>query len=201
MKALIWDLDGTLVDSYQVITTVTQKIIAPYVAMTIDDIHQRVIKTSVKDLLEEVAKNHRLSMSNLLETFKSDELFMDVTCYPLIEHVKETLDFLTARGYRHYIYTHRDQTTYAILEHHHLLENFVDIVTSEDGFQRKPDPGALMYLMKKHNLPQTTFYIGDRSLDVLCGQNASIQTIYIGRDKSIKATYNVTSIRDILKLL
>ena len=42
---------------------------------------------------------------------------------------------------------------------------FTEILTSQSGFARKPDPEAAMYLMEKYGLePEKTYYIGDRSL-------------------------------------
>ncbi len=50
-----------------------------------------------------------------------------------------------------------------------------DVVISDDGFKRKPDPEAFNYLIDKHNLNKSeTLSVGDRLFDVQAGKNAEI---------------------------
>ena len=55
---------------------------------------------------------------------------------------------------------------------------FREILTSQSGFARKPDPEGLRYLIEKYGLdPACTFYVGDRRLDMDCAVNAGITGI------------------------
>ena len=55
---------------------------------------------------------------------------------------------------------------------------FDEVVTGTDGFARKPDPSALLYLIRKHGLDKRrTYYIGDRALDMACAERAGIPGI------------------------
>ena len=67
---------------------------------------------------------------------------------------------------------------------------FEEIITGADGFERKPSPEALQYLMAKHNLSQAdTVYVGDRTLDVECAQNAGISSIlYLPKGSVVEPT-------------
>ena len=82
------------------------------------------------------------------------------------------------QGARHFVYTHRGKTTDAVLNNLGLSECFTEVVTSQNGFARKPAPDALLYLMDKYRLdPKSTFYVGDRTIDMDCARNAGVRGI------------------------
>jgi len=198
MKTLIWDLDGTLVDSYERITSVTKEVFAPYKDFSIEEIHNRVIKTSVVDFFMIESENLDLNVEDLFTHYQSLTSKIEPRDYKLMEQTKEILSYYLEHGYKHYIYTHRGSSTYNILESHDIRDWFEDIVTSEDGFNRKPDPDALNHLITKYKLDiSETYYIGDRLLDVLCGKAAGVGTVYIGDDSTIEADISIESINDI----
>ena len=59
-----------------------------------------------------------------------------------------------------------------------LYDFFLEIITSQDGFPRKPEPDAIRYLLEKYGLDrENTFYVGDRSLDMECAKNAGIHRV------------------------
>ena len=67
---------------------------------------------------------------------------------------------------------------------------FIEILTIEDGFQRKPNPEAINYLISKYNMNRnSTYYVGDRKLDIESANNANIKSIlFIPKDSYIKPT-------------
>ena len=202
MKTLIWDLDGTLVDSYERITKVTQEVLKPYRAITIEEIHNRVIETSVVEFVTSQAEKLDLDINELFIHYKALTDQIVSSDYKLIKNAKDVLKHYRDLGYKHYIYTHRGLSTYDILEFHGIKDWFVDIVTSDDGLKRKPDPDALNFLINKYNLiREETYYIGDRSLDILCGKAAGLKTVYIGSDKSIDADISVSEISHIKRYI
>ena len=77
------------------------------------------------------------------------------------------------------------------------------IITGKDGFKRKPDPSAVLYLVKKYDLDrEKTFYIGDRTLDIECAVNAGIKGIlYLPEDSPAQKTGKETFIvRDLMEI-
>ena len=84
---------------------------------------------------------------------------------------------------------------------------FDDIVTSLDGFERKPSPDGINYLIEKHHLDkEKTFYVGDRPMDILCAANAHIKSIMFVPDNSVarstgKETYIIKDLLDIIKIV
>jgi phosphoglycolate phosphatase-like HAD superfamily hydrolase len=80
------------------------------------------------------------------------------------------------------IVTHRRvQSTQELLDFHELSSCFDDILSSEQGYPRKPDPTMIFATLEKHNLlPEETFFIGDCDLDIQSGRAAGIHTCLFG---------------------
>lgn len=64
---------------------------------------------------------------------------------------------------------------------------FVEVVTSENGFQPKPSGEGVTYLVEKYGLDrQNTAYVGDRTLDVQCAKDAGVKAIlYVPEDSCV----------------
>lgn len=176
MAALIWDMDGTLVDSYPVIVPAVKKVCEEMgLFFSRDYIYRELIRTSVGDFIQTHVdeKNRETARArfNVLNDSNIDAILP-------VAHAAETLTALTEAGNRCFVFTHRGASCRGILEHTGLLSYFTEIVTALDGFPRKPAPDAILYLMKKYALdPDCTFYVGDRSLDIEAANNAGIGSI------------------------
>ncbi|SCN32549.1 Phosphoglycolate phosphatase, haloacid dehalogenase-like family [Bacillus cereus] len=86
------------------------------------------------------------------------------------EKVEEVLKFAD----KNVIMTHKDRAgVLSILKHYGWDKYFVDMVTIDDGFPRKPNSLAYDHLHKKHNIDLA---IGDRELDLLPAKELGIST-------------------------
>lgn len=64
------------------------------------------------------------------------------------------------------------------------MDYFTEIVTTANGFARKPDPEGVNYLVEKYQLDKaSTYYVGDRTLDVDVAFNSGIQSINFCDDR------------------
>jgi HAD superfamily hydrolase (TIGR01509 family) len=85
-----------------------------------------------------------------------------------------------------------------------LYSYFTDFITLEHGFERKPSPDAINYLIKTHQIvPQEALMIGDRDLDILSGKNAGISACYFteGAKKNPLADFTITDFRQLLDII
>ena len=199
----IWDMDGTLVDSYPAIVPATQLACAEAgLHFSADEIHEAVIRTSVGSFLETVCGERGLDPTPLKARFSQiNDTHIDAI--RAIPHAEETLQALVDAGHRSFVYTHRGASCRAILAQTGLLPYFTEVVTALDGFPRKPDPAAILYLMEKYHLsPAASFYVGDRSLDVDAANNAGIGSIlFLDPSSPIKATGHETYVvKDLLEI-
>ncbi len=175
MTAFIWDLDGTLLDSYEaILAAINQALRNTDVPFDKEAIRRHILATSVKDFFEKIEKETGNNLKSLYQTALpqfSGEI-------RLLPGAQEVLDWAEEQGIQQFVFTHKDEEAHPLLERLDLAAYFREVVTASDGFARKPDPEALYYLMDKYKLnPDQTYYIGDRLLDIEAALAAGIQSI------------------------
>ena len=176
--AFIWDLDGTLLDSYEAILAgieeTYRRFSLPY---NKKEVRAFILKYSVQDLLEQVANARGLDVG-LLNQVRARSLSEKNAQVVLMSGAREVLAWADQRGIQQFVYTHKGENAFTILRALGLDSYFTEILTSQSGFARKPSPEAATYLINKYHLnPEQTYYIGDRTLDINFAQNSGIQSI------------------------
>lgn len=177
-RAFIWDLDGTLLDSYDAILAGLEETYASY-QLPFDraSIKEYILKHSVQDLLAVVAEEHQLDVTDLNHR-RAESLAEKNAQVLLMDGARDVLSWAKDAGIEQFVYTHKGENALVILRDLGLKSFFTEILTSQSGFARKPNPEAARYLMKKYGLePENTYYIGDRSLDIDFARNSQIQSI------------------------
>ena len=100
-------------------------------------------------------------------------------------------------GIQQFVYTHKGDNALTILRDLGLESYFTEILTSQSGFARKPNPEAADYLLDKYQLnPEKTYYIGDRTLDVEFAQNCGIQSINF-LESTYEGNHRIQALADI----
>lgn len=130
MNAYIWDLDGTLLDSYAVIVEGAAKTARAAGLNDPDDFVLKAVKQgSVTGYLKELSKRSGVPFEELMAQYRlySHELDDRIT---LMDGAEETLEKLRNTGAVHYVYTHRGSSFEPILERLGILRCFREVVTS-----------------------------------------------------------------------
>lgn len=110
------------------------------------------------------------------------------------EGVEEILKF----AHKNVIMTHKHRTgVMEILKYYGWDKYFVDMVTIDDGFPRKPNSLAYDHLHKKHNIDLA---IGDRELDLLPAKELGISTCMF-QDKCDVADYSLSHYSEFFKVV
>ena len=176
--AFIWDLDGTLLDSYEAILAGIEETYARFaLPYNKEEVRAFILKHSVQDLLEQVAKERNLDVDRLNQV-RAQSLAEKNAQVILMPGAREVLVWANQQGIQQFVYTHKGDNALTILRDLGLDSYFTEILTSQSGFARKPNPQAASYLLEKYDLDSMhTYYIGDRSLDVEFAQNSGIQSI------------------------
>lgn len=203
MKNYVWDLDGTLIDSYDAIIAGLIKTADFYnYHYDKDNLLNYIKNGSATTFLEDIATYNNLDFE-VVKTYYREAYNTHNDKIKLIDHVKEIIDIIIQNGDQNYIITHRGISTYPILENLGIKDKFRCIVTTANKLPRKPDPTSLNYLIEKYNLNKDdVYYIGDRKLDIDFGENANVKTIFYKPSDSLvnnvdNATYIVD---DLLKI-
>ena len=176
--AFIWDLDGTLLDSYEAILSGIEETFAQFsIPYDKEKVREFILKYSVQDLLVQVAEERKLD-AEVLNQVRAQSLAEKNAQVILMPGAREVLAWADQVGIRNFVYTHKGDNAFTILRDLGLESYFIEILTSQSGFARKPSPEAAIYLIDKYQLnPDNSYYIGDRTLDVEFAQNSGIQSI------------------------
>lgn len=197
----IWDLDGTLLDSYDAILAGLEETYERF-QLTFDreKVKNYILRCSVKDLLWEVTAEAGLDFDEV-SAFRATSLREKNASVQLMAGAREVLDWTVAQGIRNFIYTHKGNNAFVLLKELRVDQYFTEVITSESGFQRKPHPEALKYLLEKYQLDKSkTYYIGDRQLDVDTAKRAGISSINLMIGASV-GNQKIDALLDILKIV
>ena len=183
--AFIWDLDGTLLDSYEAILSGIEETFRQFsIPYHKEKVREFILKYSVQDLLVRVAEDRNLDVE-VLNQVRAQSLAEKNVQVVLMPGARDVLTWAAEHGIQQFVYTHKGDNAFTILKDLGLQSYFTEILTSQSGFARKPSPEAATYLLDKYQLnPEKTYYIGDRTLDVEFAQNSKIQSINF-----LKSTY------------
>ena len=176
--AFIWDLDGTLLDSYdEIVSSIILTLDRFGIKIEDREVLSYVIRYSVRKYFGRIEEETGIPYAELDAVFQGyhHSKFREVKA---AVHSMEILDYLKSKGIPNFVFTHREASTLPILDRLNMLPYFTEILRTEDGYARKPDPQAILYLLDKYDLdPSYTYYVGDRAIDIRCGKNAGIGAI------------------------
>ena len=198
--AFIWDLDGTLLDSYEAILAGIEETYRQFsLPYNKKEVRAFILKYSVQDLLVQVAEERGLDADRLNQV-RAQSLAEKNAQVILMPGGREVLAWANQQGIQQFVYTHKGDNALTILRDLGLDLYFTEILTSQSGFARKPSPEAATYLISKYHLkPDRTFYIGDRTLDIEFAQNSGIQSInFLGTP--VDCNHQISCLADIPSL-
>ncbi len=179
-KALIFDLDGTLVDSYPAIHeslnhTLTSFGMPPVDLPTVKKMVGRGLENLIRDA---IGQEH---LKEGIESFKRsyDETHLSGTL--LLPQVKETLQRLNDSGLSMAVASNKPSGYSKNILRHFEIDQYFAACYGPDIVQFiKPHPAMLQGLMTLLNVaPHETLYVGDMTLDLETAQNADVKAALI----------------------
>ncbi|MEW6740351.1 MAG: HAD family hydrolase [Nitrospirota bacterium] len=185
VKLIIFDLDGTLIDSSIDITNAINYAIEPYGVkpITIEETIS-LVGEGITRLMEKIVVSHQpsaisLSRDLLVERFLdyySAHLVDRTTVYP---GVRETLERL--KDYKKAVISNkREALSTKILNDLGLLKYLDLVVGSDTTPERKPSPIPILHVLSKLNIkPEDAVIVGDSNFDIEAGKAAGIKTIAV----------------------
>jgi phosphoglycolate phosphatase len=205
IKLIIFDIDGTLVDSSIDITNALNYATEPYnlekltVKKTISMVGEGLTRLVEKLLGEDRSEILPEVMDRFLDYY-SEHLTDFTLPYP---GVRETLEEL--RNYKKAVISNkREFLTRRLLEKLELLKYF-DIVMGSDSIgEKKPSPKPVIHVLKMLSLkPEEAIIIGDSNYDIDAGKAAGVTTMAVSygfRDVRLlkEADYIIDNIKELL---
>jgi HAD superfamily hydrolase (TIGR01509 family) len=183
-RHLIWDMDGTLFDTYPAINRAMQDTLAEFgVSVPLEEIALLMAET-FSHCVETVAARHGLEAAAVEQRYIARSALIPRESQPPFPGVIAVLRRVGAAGGSNIIFTHRGRESLAaFLSFYGMADLFADIATVNDGYPRKPDPAGFLALIDRNRLPrEEVLAIGDRALDIQAGQAAGIKTCFFGME-------------------
>jgi HAD superfamily hydrolase (TIGR01509 family) len=182
IKNILWDLDGTVFDTYPAITYAISKSLNELGFSLALNVIDGLARQSIDHCMETLSQRFKLDPNLLRAQFENSYHEVSPAKQIPFPGVREVCQWIHEHGGVNVIVTHREvRSTQTLLDFHDLTSSFDDILSAEQGYPRKPDPTMVLVTLEKHNLtPAETLFIGDRELDIQAGRAAGIRTCLFG---------------------
>lgn len=180
---LLWDLDGTIFDTY------------PSILDSFITVHEEVHGETVNqaDALRWLKRSSLEAFSRFEIPEKYQERFKELNKKLAEEGSSpfDGIDEILSKADVNVIVTHRGKiSTEDLLEKWNLLHYFDEIISpDDDGYPRKPDTTAYQYLYDKYEL---NWAIGDRALDLIPAKEVGMKTCAF-QNNDIEADHHISA--------
>ena len=179
---IIFDLDGTLVDSLADLTAAVNYMRDEYGLTELPaETVRGYIGDGVKALIRRSIQDSICDFEGALEKMSSyyrEHLADRTRCFP---GVKSGLAELTANGFVLGVWTNKnEQPARHILSKLDISKYFDFIIGGDSGYPMKPAPdGALAVMKEFQSTEETTFILGDHCTDLEAGRLAGIRRYFV----------------------
>ncbi len=175
IRGIIFDFDGTLIDSYEAIAE-SLNLVRTSVSLppfTLEEV-RLMVGHGLEHLIEKAIGAGRVEEG--VRLFRQSYATLCERKTSILPQVKQTLDTLDARGYQMAIASNKPsyfaRDILRALEFDHL---FAEVLGPNDVERPKPDPEMLEIIIMRVGLsPEEVVYVGDMPLDVEVGRRAGV---------------------------
>jgi 2-phosphoglycolate phosphatase len=185
VRGVVFDLDGTLVDSYEAIGASVNAAretfgLPPLLA---DDVRRRVGR-GLESLMEDVVGRERAAEGVAVFRARYAEIFPALTS--ALPGAVETLRELRRRGYRLAVASNKPARFGEPILERLGMRGFLDAVEGPDtAGSTKPHPAMIERCLREMGVASSeTIYVGDMVLDVETGERAGIDVVLVGGGSS-----------------
>jgi phosphoglycolate phosphatase len=210
IKAVLFDLDGTLVDTLEDLAAAVNHMLTSMKRLPLEVTAVRhLIGGGARNLVQRALNSDSVEDVelglNLLLEYNKLNIAVKSKLYP---GARELLEKLASQGKIMAIISNKNESLCRILLETLEVEQYFSIICGGDTFpELKPSPSPLLYVVKHLGLtPDQTVMVGDSINDIAAGNRARITTIgckwgFGEAEELIDATYRVSSCGELGELI
>lgn len=180
-KAVIFDLDGTLVNSLNDLADSVNIVLASYNLPTHDvESYKYRVGNGIRKLMQRSLPDDKQDLlDEALEKFKAVYARHNMDKTRPYEGITELLEKLCAQNIKLGVCTNKhDEAAKVIIKALFGEDIFDEIIGDKQGLKRKPDPGKVLTMAQNWNLqPQEIAYLGDSGVDMQTAVNAGMLAV------------------------
>ena len=205
---LLFDFDGTLVDTKQGIVEAYRALFKKYSdeAKFTDEVKQEIIGPALKDLFPKYFPG--IDYDTLYADYRKRQLEVSKTTNHPTPNSEQILKQLHEEGYHIAIISTRSHEGIEEILKDFSLEGYIDDICGlRDVKNLKPDPEAIFKIVNKNGWNRECIMVGDSLMDINCGLNYGAYTVaYLddpARSEILAKTANesITDMIDILEIV
>jgi pyrophosphatase PpaX len=207
IHTILFDLDGTLIDTNQLITASFKHTFEQFQLEFTDE---ELIKFNGLPLIETFKNIDPIRADEMVETYREHNLKVHDDYVKPFPQVEETLKRLHTMGVKMGVVTTKMSPGAEMgLERVGIADYFDSVITLNQVTHAKPHPEPVIKTMKElHAEQESSLMVGDNSYDIEAGQRAGIKTAGVswsqrGREHLLqyKPTYMLENMSDLIEIV
>ena len=205
MRHIIWDMGGTLIDTYpEVVRALSRAAYGDTAPSHLREIGA-LTQYSIAHAIESLSVSREVPRADLERAYEELKTRWRTRPAPVMDGARELIARVWEKGGLNLVATHRDRASATMLVTVLGLD-LDDMVCAPDGPARKPSPEMNLLLARRHDLdPAQVLCVGDRPIDAVAAANAGMSaallvspgTVLTLRD-AVDGTAVVASLRDLI---
>lgn len=183
-KAAIFDLDGTLLDSFLDLENACNyalskfnlpKVNSQSYKLMLGESRKIIIKSIINDLIGNVDEKTYIEFHEHYNNYYNEHMLDNTKPY---DGILEMLVHLKNNGVITAILSNKPHGFTNSLAKHYFGDKIDVVYGLRDGYEPKPNPDTLLELIKHLNIDRKDcIYIGDTEVDIEVAQNAHIESL------------------------
>jgi len=200
MKAILFDLDNTLVNTHEILNNYLIKISQKYYKITPKEEHQ--LETTTIEGVEEWMKLHGIKINPLTKiTMLLHFIFTDIKHIQLKKDAKKILGNMQkklALG----IITNGPSIYAKKIMRINKIKNYFQTIQTATTNKAKPNPEMIYKAAKKLAVkPSECIVVDDGKQGIIAGKKAGCKTIYLSSNKNIKSDFYAKNLSEVEKII
>lgn len=183
MALIVFDLDGTLMDSYRGLAVAMNHVLEEMGLPTYpEDAYKKFVGNGIEMLVERALPEGHKDQLDVAFPKMIDHYIKEYE-YGLVVYdgIYELLDQLFKEGHQIAMITNKfHHMAKVIMESFFSQYAFKAIIGRSDIYPAKPDPETLLSVVERSGLAKEQCYmVGDTEVDIMTARNAGVQEIFV----------------------